>query len=469
MVKLKNPLLSLGAVGRLTKAITFTRRNKVNIVEKTPTLVDVKSDAQLTWRTMFQLARDLWHELSAAEKIAWEAAGTIRHMTGYAWFISQALRPNPGLYLPLLGGTMQGEIAMAGNKVSGLPDPDAGQDAATKAYIDTTISNLAWAEFFNNTPSGIGAYYEMSPNPTEDAKSTFTAGPLGTGDNQALFQWISDAVVSFTTILAGVISVHIHAQRTIGNKSIRLYAQLYEYTAAAAEILIATTEISGLLTDDETSNEIHAPLAADYDIAPTSKLLIKFLANVGAGGANVTLNLYAEGVTTSSVFLPTPTSPLIDAAIDFHASIADAHHAPPDIGEGHENIVGINYESIGQGTWMFQAQPDQWARHQFVNTSHDDGDNISYKIFLSAGTYTIRMLYSQSNNRGVADIDIDGAEVASFDQYDAATVLNKVISQTGINIAASGLKTLRIRADGKDPASTDHFVTLSLLTLWRTA
>ncbi len=140
MVKLKNPLFSLGAVGRLTRAITFTRRRKVDIAEKTPGMVDVKSYRQLTWRTMFLMARDLWHALSAAEKLTWEAAGTARHMTGYAYFLSQALRPNPGIYLPLLGGTMQGNIGMAGFKIEDLPDPAAAQEADTQAARDAAVA-----------------------------------------------------------------------------------------------------------------------------------------------------------------------------------------------------------------------------------------------------------------------------------------------------------------------------------------
>ncbi|GAI42231.1 unnamed protein product, partial [marine sediment metagenome] len=220
-----------------------------------------------------------------------------------------------------------------------LPSPTDSQEAASKEYVDVAISNLAWAKFFNDTPSGIGAYFEMSPTPTEEAKSTFTSGVLGTGDDQALFQWISDAVVSFETILAGILRVHIHAERIAGNKSIQLYAELYEYTAAAAEILITTSEVCGFLTDDEQCIGMHAPLAADYAIAPTSKLLIKFLANVGAPGANVTLNLYAEGLTTSSVSLPTPTSPLIDAEIAAHAAIATAHQDAPAIAAA---LIGIH-------------------------------------------------------------------------------------------------------------------------------
>lgn len=123
MVKLKNPLISLKASGRLGKGLTFLRRNSQDIAEKYPYPKDAQTSAQLAWRTMYQLAVDLWHALSAAEKKEWEAAGTTRHMTGYAWFISQALRPNPGLYLPLLGGTMQGAIQMDGQHIHGLPLP----------------------------------------------------------------------------------------------------------------------------------------------------------------------------------------------------------------------------------------------------------------------------------------------------------------------------------------------------------
>lgn len=39
--------------------------------------------------------------------------------------------------LPLAGGTMTGAIAMGASKITGLGDPTAAQDAATKAYVDT--------------------------------------------------------------------------------------------------------------------------------------------------------------------------------------------------------------------------------------------------------------------------------------------------------------------------------------------
>jgi len=45
--------------------------------------------------------------------------------------------------LPLAGGTMTGAIAMGTSKITGLGDPTAAQDAASKNYADTTFLGLA--------------------------------------------------------------------------------------------------------------------------------------------------------------------------------------------------------------------------------------------------------------------------------------------------------------------------------------
>ena len=44
--------------------------------------------------------------------------------------------------LPVAGGTMSGNIAMGGNKVTGLGDPSADADAATKKYVDDNFLDV---------------------------------------------------------------------------------------------------------------------------------------------------------------------------------------------------------------------------------------------------------------------------------------------------------------------------------------
>lgn len=46
------------------------------------------------------------------------------------------------LKLPLAGGTMSGAVAMGANAITGVSDPSGAQDAATKAYADTKLANI---------------------------------------------------------------------------------------------------------------------------------------------------------------------------------------------------------------------------------------------------------------------------------------------------------------------------------------
>ncbi|MBA7553722.1 hypothetical protein ES705_46321 [subsurface metagenome] len=145
MTKLKNPLLSFGATGRLGKLFSLAKRQGRHIIERRPIPVDAKSPAQLFNRHMFTKCVDLWHLLSEAERQQWESLARPLHMTGYAWFISQCLRPNPGIYLPLQGGTMSGNIDMAKNRLLKLPAPTDPQEASTKGYTDT-FSKIIWKD-----------------------------------------------------------------------------------------------------------------------------------------------------------------------------------------------------------------------------------------------------------------------------------------------------------------------------------
>jgi hypothetical protein len=136
MAKPKNPLFGFNARGTLAKTLTFRRRGQETIAEAIPTHPDAHSPDQLSWRTMYEACAALWHSLSDTEKQAWHSLAVKKHMTGFALWQSQCLRPNPGIYLPLAGGTMQGDIDMATKKVLNLPAPTADEEPSRKTDLE---------------------------------------------------------------------------------------------------------------------------------------------------------------------------------------------------------------------------------------------------------------------------------------------------------------------------------------------
>lgn len=135
MAKLKQPFLSLAAAGAFAKHLVLRRRGRDTLIGETPHPTDPQTFAQKQWRTMYQKAVALWHLLSPAEKAAWERQATPLHMIGFAYFISQALKPNPGIYLPLAGGVMTGQINMDSNRITDLPAPGAAADPLRQADL----------------------------------------------------------------------------------------------------------------------------------------------------------------------------------------------------------------------------------------------------------------------------------------------------------------------------------------------
>jgi len=56
--------------------------------------------------------------------------------------VTSAIQTQLDAKLALAGGTMSGAIAMGTNKITGMGNPTANQDAATKAYVDTQTSSI---------------------------------------------------------------------------------------------------------------------------------------------------------------------------------------------------------------------------------------------------------------------------------------------------------------------------------------
>jgi len=190
--------------------------------------------------------------------------------------------------------------------------PTTGAHLATKEYVDSAIHFIE-NYFFNDTASSYaGDYYKMLDTPTGEAESTFQSGLLGEGDDQALFNFATDAGAPGVTVLeAGVYTGHIHARVTLANKRpTKIHFEIYSRNNGV-ETLVVTSEETAFLTDSSAEYNLHAVLAADVTIATTDRLIIKWLANVdSAPASDVVVELFAEGTNASRFEVPVTTDVL---------------------------------------------------------------------------------------------------------------------------------------------------------------
>jgi hypothetical protein len=156
MAKLKNPFLSFDSFGKIARTLTLRRTKGDTVLEEMPIPFNPNSPPQIVWRTLYQQAAHLWTLLSGEEQAQWKALASHYHTTAVALFISKALSPNPGIYLPLLGGTMQGEIDMDSHAITDLPTPTLDAHPATKKYVDDSIPGTQKsARVYHNTTQSL--------------------------------------------------------------------------------------------------------------------------------------------------------------------------------------------------------------------------------------------------------------------------------------------------------------------------
>lgn len=137
--------------------------------------------------------------------------------------------------------------------------------------------------------------------------------------------------------------------------------------------------------------------------------------------------------------------------------------------DGHISIICLDVASVGDGIWTRTVNSSQILGFFLYNSSNADGNNVSWNITLSKGTYSMTALFRRGPNNGIVDIDIGTTEVHSEDTYHTSTSYNWRATATGISIASSGRTTIRARVDGKNASSGGYYCEITAIILWRTA
>lgn len=220
-------------------------------------------------------------------------------------------------YFPLVSGGGGGGASSHPN-LNDMPDlagTNADHDARyyTQEEIHELIAGASFSFHLSDTATGEGApldvYNLLYVADTGESQSTIATAI--TADATLIKEFITEtAQPTFMVLSEGVYDLHVHLSATTsGKKTCRLYWEFYSRTTGGTETLLFTSEESDVLTNSDTSYEIHGTLSSEVVLNSDDRLVLKLYGNLeSATGSNPTMTVYMEGTTHSRVSVRTTIS-----------------------------------------------------------------------------------------------------------------------------------------------------------------
>jgi hypothetical protein len=140
--------------------------------------------------------------------------------------------------------------------------------------------------------------------------------------------------------------------------------------------------------------------------------------------------------------------------------------AGPSNGFGAMLLVGAMADTyIGGSTWARFGDINQDFGGYWENTSHTNLDGMTFKVFMSAGTYNFKCNALKTVSSGAMEILIDGVAIAAPEDLAGSLTYNYAFGTMGIIIVASGIKIITARVNGGGGAG--RYINFSSLCFYR--
>jgi hypothetical protein len=193
--------------------------------------------------------------------------------------------------LPKAGGTMTGAIAMGANKITGMGDPTAAQDAATKNYIDT---------LYGSTVAAATSAASAAASATAAATSATSAATQAT----AAATSAASAATSATAAATSATSSSTYATNSANSAT----AAATSATSAAASATAAATSAASAATQATNASASATAAATSATSAAASATAAATSATSSATSATSSANSASAALTSANSAATSATS-----------------------------------------------------------------------------------------------------------------------------------------------------------------
>jgi len=172
-----------------------------------------------------------------------------------------------------------------------------------KEYVDAAVVQIGARFYMLDAADGtVGTYKQCSISASALSIASVNASANAETDT-LIEEWISPTGMTWTSLETGVYDLNVFAAKTAGNRDVRIFWRFYERKADTSEVLIATSNLSDLITT-KARIRAYATLSTIYTPDVDSRLVGKVYFNTDGGSQNTTCVLYYQGDEDSHWQIP---------------------------------------------------------------------------------------------------------------------------------------------------------------------
>lgn len=132
-------------------------------------------------------------------------------------------------------------------------------------------------------------------------------------------------------------------------------------------------------------------------------------------------------------------------------------------------IVPWGYPLASTSSGTFRQQSGSALSGANVCAAATLNEYTKYSVLLSAGTWTLTLIYVRGTNCGQTAVTIGGTAIGTVEHYNGSSAINQVVEYSGIVIAETNHYELKFQCSGKHVSSSNYFCQFHYITLRRTA
>jgi hypothetical protein len=271
--------------------------------------------------------------------------------------------------IPLSGfGAASANVALGGNKLSGVADPTLAQDAATKSYVDAAtgaITTLADGKIYIGSASNVAAEVSMNGDVSISNTGATTIVPnaitstkiADSNVTNAKLQNSSITINGNTVALGGTATINaspVGTALTSGNVLVGSASNLAAEVTMNGDVTISNTGATTIVPNAVTSTKIQDGTITNADISNTAAIQTTKIKGFYTGNYKTNVSSTTNGVEIKLSDLSIPplnsNSTIIIHSNTTNLSIKSSVPVDDDSDVTNFELINVSFQAIGSNT-----------------------------------------------------------------------------------------------------------------------